>query len=236
MRSMFRSVLLALVAALAVCGVAAASASASPAEWLLNGAPVTESTLVTLSLKSGTTVTLADKTPEGGTFETKITCSGFTGKGTVAPAGAGKITEFKLSKCTRTKQGICEAETKAQEESKEWVKAIKLPWETRLAERNASTAEFLLKGNGPGASAGWEFECKAFGFTVKDECRALQEDAEILQEGTGVDVRFRAFPSGFSIAGWGCKTGVEALRSSAGELVADLIVKGPEGKTLSFKV
>ena len=165
MRSMFRSVLLVLVAVIAVSAVAAASASAEP-EWLINEKPVTESTAVTFSKRSGSFFEMADKNSQLGAIT--ITCSGVTGKGTVAPKGVGSITEFKLSKCYRTRIGGCKTQTQAEQESTEWVRMIHLSWPTKLTEEH-NFGDWVGE-EGP-SRMGFEFECtNLLGGKMKDTC------------------------------------------------------------------
>jgi hypothetical protein len=90
MRSMFRTVLVALLAVLALGAVASASASAH--EWKVNGSPVVAAKEVTFS---------------GGSFEMEVRafsfsakCRKVSGKGDVEAEGKGKATELKLTECT----------------------------------------------------------------------------------------------------------------------------------------
>jgi hypothetical protein len=229
MRSMFRSVFLALAALLALSAVATASASAH--EWLLNGKPVTESTPVTFALQSGTTFTLTDKTIAVG-GEPTLSCTAVTGKGTVAPGGLGTITEFKLAKCSKTKNGGgCEEETKKTEEGKEWVKAVHLPWKTSFANPEK------LKMTGTSGFPGWQFEC-TFIWTKeieKDTCT----EATLSQVSNGIEGGVKdEIPFAPPFERYACRTTIGKtegeVRLNAAEVNVHIILKGPEGKTLSF--
>jgi hypothetical protein len=223
---MCRSVLLAFVAVLAVSAVAAASASAEP-EWLLNGKPVTESTAVTFSKKPGSFFEIADTKSSGG--QITLTCSGVTGKGTVAPKGAGTITEFKLIKCYRTHIGACKTQTQAEQESTEWVRMIHLSWPTKLTTEHEFGA--WVEGG-----MGFEFECtNILGGKTKDTCesepvppagsvftRLRQQSGEVFQEFRGLLGPTPPFK---------CSVG----GAKAGEFYAAIVLKGPEGKKLSYK-
>jgi hypothetical protein len=138
MRTMLRSVLLALVAALTLGAVASASAFASP-EWQLNGKPVTESTPVTLS--TGVFEARLLKTSFG---QIGVSCSISGGKGTVEPKGKGSITEFTITNCKRKE--ICK-------EGTESVSVLHLSWKTELVEDPKVDDRF-----GTGVY-GWEWKC-----------------------------------------------------------------------------
>jgi hypothetical protein len=213
MRSMFRSVLLALVAVMALSAVAAASASAETGEWLLNEKPVTESTPVTFSLQPEKTFTLLS-----GGGGPSITCASVTGKGTVAPKGAGTITEFKLGKCTKTSRGICEEETKKSEEAKEWVTAVNLPWKTELTGQ-------LNIFEGKSADPGWQFECTSILGTLKGTCTAYRLRTRVFGYPEGVMDEIPELPP------------YELLKCAGfeAEVNVHIVLKGPEGTRLSFK-
>lgn len=228
MRSMFRSALLTLMAVLALGAMAATSASAS--EWLINLKPVTESTPVTFSLKPGKKFELQDKSIAGG--EVLLTCAAVTGKGTVAPAGAGTITEMKLSKCTKIQKGACLEETKKSEEEKEWVRSTNLPWKTQFEGNFLAPVDNLSAGS-PGVS--WEFECKGIVGTIKDRCmKPIWETRLIGKPSEGVEQQFVPWPQGQTHA-MECETGTGPVRTGAGNMTALVIVNGPEGKMLSYE-
>lgn len=234
MRSMFRRTLLALVSLLAVSAVAAASASAAP-EWLLNEKPVTESTPVTFTLHF---FEASDIKSSGGAVI--ITCGAASGKGTVAPNGGGSITEFKLSKCWKTSIGLCKTQTKAEQESTEWVRMLHLSWPTKLSNGYYGFTDWV-EAHGPSEGhepMGFEWECtNILGGKTKDICEAgsireapygtyvttlHHEPESIYQEFRGVlgsTPRFKC-----SIGG-----------AESGEFRATLALKGPEGKALSYK-
>ncbi len=219
MRSMFRRVLLALVAVTALTAVAAASASAH--EWLLNEKPVTESTPITFSLTPGTTFRMKD----GAGLGESLTCAAVTGKGTVGPKGAGTITEFKVSKCTRTKQGGCKSETKTEEEGKEWVKTYQLPWEMKFVGA-PDEMEPVSSGHRPG----WEFECTSITKEkLQDKCFRFSEffRTELYRVSEGVE---EGFPTHPETEKFSCSLG----GSESGEVKVFVLLKGPEGKRLGF--
>jgi hypothetical protein len=235
MRSMFRSTLLVLVSLLAVSAVASASASAAP-EWLLNEKPVTESTPVTFTLRA---FEASDTKSPGGAVT--ITCGAGSGKGTVAPSGGGSITEFKLSKCSRKVAGACKSQTKAEEESTEWVRMINLSWPTKLTTTGRYRFGDWVEshgGNGAGPDMGFEWECtNIIGTKTKDKCEAGSiEEApwgtyitEVHLEGEAVFQEFRQLegptpPLKCSIGG-----------RESGELYATIALKGPEGQKLTYK-
>jgi hypothetical protein len=145
---------LALVAALALSGVAAASASAA-FEWKLNGVRVTES----VPVKMEGSIQLVDK--KGGLpgGSDQVTCS-VSNKGTVGTEGKGTITESSLTHCVGG--GICMGETKPV------AKAYHLPWATKPYKNPEEKAVSELRGTA--GSPGWEWEChSAFG-TIVDKC------------------------------------------------------------------
>jgi hypothetical protein len=221
------------MAVLAVSAVAAASASAEP-EWLVNEKPVTESTAVTFS-KSGSVFEMADIKAFGGAIV--LTCSGVTGKGTVAPKGAGTITEFKLSKCWRTRTGACKEQTKAEQESTEWVRMIHLSWPTKLVDKGLLAADRVETqgGEGFGPHMGFEFECtNIIGTKTKDTCETDIQllgayVTELFQEREAVLQQFRQLQG--PTPRLKCSVG----GAGSGEIYGDIVPKGPAGKTLSFK-
>ncbi len=152
MRSVFRKVLVVLVAVFALGAVASASALASP-QWRENGVRVTESKPVTFS----GTLTLEDNPTKQGEF----TCS-LSDKGTVGSEGKGSVTESTLTNCKILKSPICE---KAQPVT---VKAIHLPWTTQLYLPGPGTGN-SVKSSGAGLP-GWTWECKVLGFKYTDTC------------------------------------------------------------------
>ncbi len=222
MRSMFRSVLVAFVAVLALSAVAASSALATP-EWLLKEKPVTKSTPVTLSKG---TITLEDNGATGGPIEASCSSSG---KGTVAPGGAGTVTEFKLAKCTKIKTGQCKREEAKEEEDKEWVKSLHLPWKTQLGEYKGGVIDTLKPGASEGEIA-WEFECtNILGGKTKDECRGLFYNTELSANlSEGVAQRFVGFEDNERFK---CSLG----SGGTGEWLGKDVLVGPAGETLSFK-
>lgn len=219
MRSMFRSVLLALVAVLALGAVVATAAYAEP-EWLLNEKPVTETTPVTFSngdFEWKTTTLLG---------ELEIKCSS-SGKGTVAPAGAGSITEFKLSKCTKIKRAGCVKETTEKEESTEWSKVLNLPWKTQLEKTRSAEIRNSIGGSINGTIA-WEAECK-IAVTKEQQkvfCEARQQGGEPKKLSGEVSETLSTLP----------RNPIPFCNSSEGTglVYSNIHVKGPEGKALSF--
>jgi hypothetical protein len=165
MRSIFRSVLVALVAVSALGAVAAASALA--AQWRENGAPVTETKPVTYT---GTIKF------EGGAEDGAFKCN-ISGKGTIKGA-EGSATEVTFSGCNEIRRPtICEA-------SKPFtVKPIHLPWRTSLFENFRHEVGTQLTGNTE--QVGFQWECTALGIKITESCsdnnrmqgRTLNEEA-----------------------------------------------------------
>ena len=143
MRSIFRSVLAALVVVLALSAVASAPALAATPEWNENNVPVKESKPVT---SEGT---LELEGPFGYMSKERFSCS-FSSKGTVAPAGKGSVTEEKLTKCKREPR-LGQEITQCQEGQPLTATAIGLPWTTQLSSQGEiqTTATKL----------GWKWEC-----------------------------------------------------------------------------
>jgi hypothetical protein len=229
MRSAFRTALLVMAAVAAFTALAAASASAEPV-WQLEGKPVTESTPVTFTLKQ---FVMEDQKQPGGA--TVVTCAAATGKGTIAPKGAGTITEFKLSKCTKVKSGLCQSEAKKSEEEKEWVKTLHLPWSTQLKEIAVSgQLEDWVEAKGT-EDMGWQWECtNLLGSKVKDECTTEPHESgayktELSELAGGV---LQNFPGYIQLDNFHlhCSLGGDG----AGEITAQILWTGPEGKRLSF--
>jgi hypothetical protein len=157
-----------------------------------------------------------------------LTCS-VSGKGTVAPAGEGSITELRLSKCSKIKRGGCKTETKEAEESKEWVTAYGLPWKTQLM-LNGKGAVRLKTTLKIGYSVGFQWECKEalLGGTVKDVCTDPYVESEPENAATGV---FDWYENNRLSPWLDCTRGDEG----SGTLYGKLTIKGPEGKILSVK-
>jgi hypothetical protein len=228
MRSMFRKLLLAMVTALAVSAVASASASAAP-EWLVEGKPVTASTPVTFTLNKFKAYNI------GGVV---IECAAASGAGTVAPSGAGSITEFKLSKCHRNSAGNCKSETLEEQEKTEWVRMLHLSWPTKLKEFDGRLKDWVEPN--AGQPMGFEWECVGFlGTHIAEHCEmratgvkeipwgtlltSLENDATTVQQ------RFETLREEprFECSG--------SYGSVEGEFDASIQLKGPEGKALSYK-
>lgn len=220
---MLRGVLAVLTAALIFSAMASASASAS--EWLLNKKAVTESTPVTLAPRSGHVFTLEDRSVEG-VGKVTITCAGITGKGTVAPEGQGTITAIKLSKCTESasEKGPCGEEKKVEEE-KEWVTATNLPSKIAL---EGATAWVGSRKHDPG----WRFECEIpiLKSKLTGECKPRGEerykDGPVNITG-GVALEFPGEGLDKNLTCGNAQDG--------GQMFGAIVLKGPEGKELSFK-
>jgi hypothetical protein len=122
MRVLLSKCMILAVSALAVSGIAAATASAAEeALWIYNGGPVQKSVPVT---DTGT-VSLTVKDAIFGVGEV-VSCK-VSGKGTVAPQGAGTITAWNLTGCHQN-----EAAAKCQEGSPLVASALDLPWSSQL--------------------------------------------------------------------------------------------------------
>jgi hypothetical protein len=171
---------LALVAVLAMSAVAVASASA--AEWLLNGAKITAAT----SAPSEGALTLEDTKAPGGAV--KVECSGkFVG--TVGPLAADSITEVlsltgtSTISCTIITHGACEGTTAE-------VKGIHLPWTTELL--LATETEFRDDiVSGTGGEPGYTVVCKTILGNVTDTCTGKTSSEELNVTG-GVEGIFEA--------------------------------------------
>lgn len=129
---------------------------------------------------------------------------------------------------SRPQIGLCEVEITKEEESKEWVKSINLPWKTQLEPRNKTEVIDSLKAGSGSGNPGWEFECKTFIGTTKDKCTTAKyntflyiEEKELRQE----------FPGIVDNANLNCSIGGD----SEGNWFGKDVMVGPEGETLSFK-
>jgi hypothetical protein len=233
MKSLFRKLLLAMVSVLAISAVASATASAAP-EWLVEGKPVTKSTPVTFTLNKF-------KAFNTGAFV--IECAAATGAGTVAPSGVGSITEFKLSKCHRSGAGNCTSETLEEQEKTEWVRMVNLSWPTKLKKSPLGIEGGRLKDwvepNGT-KGMGFEWECAGyFGSHIAERCEMGDTGSEEIpyrtllteleQVGATVRQRFETLQEErrFECSG--------SYGKAEGEFDAIILLKGPEGKALSYK-
>lgn len=234
MRSMFRRTLLTLVSLLAVSAVAAASASAAP-EWLLNEKPVTESTPITFTLHF---FEAGDIKSTGGAVT--FTCGVGSGKGTVGPSGGGSITEFKLSKCWRTSIGVCKTQTKAEQESTEWVRMINLSWPTKLTTKRFERLADWVEPHGGSSPMGFEWECtNIIGGKTKDKCEATESIFEAPVGTYPTQVHYENHEAVYQYFN-GLYESVPRLKCSiggagSGEFLATIVLKGPEGQKLTLK-
>lgn len=169
-----------VVAMLMSCVIAVASASA--AEWLLNGAKISSATSVT----SEGALTVEDSKATGGAV--KIECSGkFIG--TVGPGATDKITEVlsltgtSTISCTLITRGACEGTTAE-------AKAIHLPWATELLLATETEFRDDLSSGGSG-EVGVTVVCKTLIGNVTDECTGKTSSEELNVTG-GVEDIFEA--------------------------------------------
>ncbi len=228
MRSVFRKVLVVLVAAFALGAVAAASAFASP-EWYLNGKKVTESTSVTDKGKINLKVNGEEET---------VTCS-LSGKGTVGPGGTGSVTESKLSECNRKVLG----ESQPLCDEKQTTTAIHLPWRTTLGGSEKTRLHNWLENSGAGLPA-WKWECRIREAPVEQKYK-MECEGDVINhvenKGSGVFESFAATESPEflhctrSITTYFEGKSTEHKSASEAWNYDEVNVSGPVGKELSVK-
>jgi hypothetical protein len=229
MRSMFRSVLVALVAALALSAVAAGSAAASEPEWYLNNKLVTESKATSLS-SAAEAIRLEDI----GVGD-EIKCS-LSGTGEVTEKGKGAISTVKFTKCHLVKVAAltCKKGVQSEEESHEWVKALGFPLQSQLKKVGLTGN---LEDQLPSASGklGFSYECtNVLGGKTTDVCTYWAGEGSWYEvpsqnEATGVRLEF----------GWINSRNVRFKCSIGGDarglFEGFALLKGPTGETLSVK-
>jgi hypothetical protein len=155
MKSTLRTVLLTLLAALALSAVATSAALASP-EWFVkkSGIFTKASTAVKVHLEASK-FTFIDNTGE---LYNGWSCSGYFGEGTIESGGLGKIGKFepelpeKHCKGGELKKGVNECE-----ELKKLI-PFDLPWSTALY-TEGSEIRATLGSSGAGAP-GFEYTCR----------------------------------------------------------------------------
>jgi len=199
---------LALVAALALSVVAAASASAH--EWLIGGKAIAKATAVT----SKGTLELEDSKATGGAV--KVSCTGID-KGTVGPGAADEITSITNEKgentitCTFVKNGACEAGTAPT------AAAVDLPWKTTIEAVEGRTRD-VIRENGKG-EPGWAVTCKTFLGNITDTCKTKEGNTALAEVAEGVNATFDAFSPKATCsnggAGAGVVTGTDLIKSPA---------------------
>jgi hypothetical protein len=165
MRSMFRSVLVALVATLAVGAVTAAGASAFSLQWKVNGA----------LLEAGQTQSITASGPvfvmETGLL--KITCNKSTGEGVVSGGkpGTSKLTTLTFTECYTASAGC---EVRSAGGTFGTIALANLPTTLKVGKRKSKVevlADNLEPNGGPGGSKEFvtlEFkgtECASAGYT-----------------------------------------------------------------------
>jgi hypothetical protein len=156
MRSVSKSVLLA-VAALALSGLTAAAASAETApEWLLNGASVTTSTPVTDTATEF--VIHRQEEGRGAEDEEVVNCT-LSGKGTVNAKGAGTITAWNETSCRGVGRSEFECEAGTVSAS-----GAKLPWTTQLV---LTTERSDVNNEVKGFELTWQCQAKWLGIGPK---------------------------------------------------------------------
>jgi hypothetical protein len=160
MRSMSRTVLVALatVAASVAMTAAPVSALASP-HWLENGVRITESKPFT---SEGTVFHLQISSER--LNQITVSCS-IHGKGTVGAEGTGSLTESSLTNCSITEStGACEKNQPFT------IKPLNAPWSMALYNQ---TGVHIKLGSG-GKEPGWKLECTELGTVkVSESCTGL---------------------------------------------------------------
>lgn len=145
---------LGLLAVPILCAWTASPATAAP-EWLRNGAPITAASQVNLT--TGTGRLLFEDTKGAGGQPIDVECP-FTGKGTIGPVAAGKITEMNISLANCVSVSNCGV--KPEEAS-----VINLPWVTEVILVEVMTVDLylmdFLEEAGKGAP-GWLIKCGGF--------------------------------------------------------------------------
>ncbi|MGN6274488.1 MAG: hypothetical protein ACTHNP_00980 [Solirubrobacterales bacterium] len=132
---------------------AIATASASAAQWTLNGAAIT-----TAKKTTGTgTLKLTDEA--GGPFGESVTveCSGST-TGTAGPGAKDTTSTVSVSSCKKI-EGNCENPSAS---------AVDLPWNTELVESGGVVRD-KITADGAG-EPGYKVECTFFGVRASDTC------------------------------------------------------------------
>jgi hypothetical protein len=175
---------LALVVALVMSAVAAASASAAH-EWLINGTPIT----VAKKIHSLGLLLLEDRKATGGAIS--IHCKTF-GTRTVEPGALGLVekitaellgTNDKIS-CSYDKRGVCESSPAPL------FLAVNLPWHAELI-LLGTEVRYRMTSDGVG-NPGWKMTCKAFSGTITDECTVSLFSTGLTNVVTGVEASFDA--------------------------------------------
>ena len=174
----------ALVALFAFSVVLSASASAATfllAEWLVNGAAITEAGPEVNTEAVGTILLEDTKTALGAS---SVICSG-TLLGTIGFDGLGRISEVLTlggvvvgSANNLTGEALSCEEVKVCEEALVW--PLHLPWNTLLELMEDGTEIFfvVLIENGGSGAPGWEVECMKTITKPVDECTATTTEEE----------------------------------------------------------
>lgn len=168
---------LALVAAVAMCALAAGSASAENWQWLLFHSESGVHLLLNKEelVESLGLVLLEDTKATLGAVQ--VHCHGYD-LGTIGPHALDLVLSVtaeplgtnKTVPCTFDKIGQCKSGTTPTAE------AVHLPWHTKLVELKAGKVSDLILGDGAG-KPGWAVTCKNnLGGTTTDEC--LEEEGK----------------------------------------------------------
>lgn len=190
MKSIYRGVLAALVATLAMGAVGASAALAAPEwyssatkpapEWQQGKAKLTEAE----ATKSSGKIKLYD---EGVPAEVECESSG---AGTVGPGAVGKTTSWTLSACKATPKAI---NKKGEEKTNGCGTALKseikaLPWRTELVIVEGSMHD-AMSSEGTKHS-GFTIQCETAGITITDECTVEKLDPSLNNTTGGVGETF----------------------------------------------
>lgn len=146
MRSTYRTVLVTLVAALALSAAAASSALAAP-EWYAKKGGALSKVTSPLEAAATTSLTVTDSGWLGGV---KVKCTGKMTQ-TLEAGGVSKVTGYAATSC-ETVAGTCNPTI---------AEAQNLPWKAELYAEGTEVRSRLVSGGS--GTPGWEFYCASVG-------------------------------------------------------------------------
>jgi hypothetical protein len=162
---------LALVSAVAMCALAAGSASAENWQWLLYHSETGVHLLLSKEELVESLGILLLEDQKGLAAGAAVVCHGYD-LGTVGPHGLDLVLSITLEPlgtkksvlCTLEKAGGCKAGTSPTAE------ALNLPWHTLLFEREGKVRDLILEDGG--GRPGWKVTCtNLIGGTTEDDCK-----------------------------------------------------------------
>jgi hypothetical protein len=180
-----KKIMLVVFAVAAFGSVVTAAAFATGPEWLCNGAAITGTgnNRCLVNSENLEAFTLEDMGLPG-----RVECpsGAITDEGWVGPGAADEVTSVSFTGCTAPAkaENLSSVEVTNGCENVEEVKAVNLPWTTKIEAKDAANDWLVAinKKTGAGSEPGYAIKCKVAGISKKDTCEISGAEPLVLAE------------------------------------------------------